>query len=469
MNSEINRTIENILDLRTGKTINATDFFKKSEAEIFKFRTKLEEDIQNGIKTYVCSLCKQHLKISGRKIPTPIYFFKHLKDSEECEIKTNGKLTREEVQRVKYNGAKESDLHYTLKHKIADALKLNQINKGEVVEINIEQVQKDKAVSKKWRKPDVMADFQGNNIALELQLSTTFLSVIVERYTFYRRNQKFILWIFNEFDTRENRRKFTQSDIFYNNNRNGFEFNKKTQKLSLLENDLVLNCHYQKPKIEDNQVVYEWCNKYIKLSDLTFDEKTYKVYYFNAEKIAKELREHLNMIRYSIILRKINQGLDVSELIDYFENNQLSDDERGYIRNLYKKNIEKLEYVVRYSKEEAVIWALILDKLKTRKKLEFIKEYSLRKAVIAILCLKTKKFIGFSYKRQIQISHNLLDKFPEYTTYYLRAIKKYRDNLGVDKNNKLRTKINKIISDNKIEQIKDDEILNIIFPELIKK
>ena len=59
-----------------------------------------------------------------------------------------------------------------------------------------------------WRKPDVKALYGDKFIAFEIQLSTTFLSVIVERREFYLKNNALIFWIFNEFDPKNT--KMTQ-------------------------------------------------------------------------------------------------------------------------------------------------------------------------------------------------------------------------------------------------------------------
>ena len=47
-------------------------------------------------------------------------------------------------------------------------------------------------------KPDVYAVIEGREYAFEIQLNTTFLSVIEEREAFYK-NDVSILWIFKHF------------------------------------------------------------------------------------------------------------------------------------------------------------------------------------------------------------------------------------------------------------------------------
>jgi hypothetical protein len=82
----------------------------------------------------------------------------------------------------------------------------------------------------------------------------------------------------------------------------------------------------------------------------------------------------------------------------------------------------------------------------------------------AICSLKSNKIIGYRFKKQIQIAHQLLPKHGKYLSYYKMAMKNY-PNIGFDKENKLRQKIEKFERDG-ISQIKNNTILEKIFPEL---
>lgn len=116
--SATKRTITEILDIENGEVIESADFFKLPENEIFLTRRRLERAIQKKDEPkLVCIYCKQLITIVGKPSGQgkKMKYFKHLKDSNECVYKTNGKLTKSEVLRIKYNGAKESVLHINLK------------------------------------------------------------------------------------------------------------------------------------------------------------------------------------------------------------------------------------------------------------------------------------------------------------------------------------------------------------------
>lgn len=294
----IKRTIEEVLDLKTGENVQSSTFFQQSEDLIFAARRKQEIAIQNEHETdkLVCYYCKQVIKIKGKPEGErkKVLYFAHLQDKDDCAIKTNGKLTRDEVQRIKYNGAKESDLHIKLKNQIAFLLEENQKTIKEVSDVKIEAVYKDLAISKEWKKPDIQCQYIDKKLVFELQLSTTFLSVVVQREEFYKAHKTFILWVFRQFDLEEDLQKFTQKDILYANNRNAFVITDPAIEKSNEMNNLILLCHYQVPKIENDKIVFNWENKLVSLSDLTFDSDNYKIYYFDSDKEYKKLEKQLS-------------------------------------------------------------------------------------------------------------------------------------------------------------------------------
>jgi hypothetical protein len=144
------RTINTILNLTWGNRIEVDELFEdqeKREAEIFQLRTKIEEQIQNNSIEYVCIYCKQPVVVRGRR-----NFTDHT-TQYECLIKTQSQLTEEQVRCIKYNGEKESKLHDTLKNLIGYYLQQDP----NVSNVKVDKVYKEKAISKDWRKPDVLA------------------------------------------------------------------------------------------------------------------------------------------------------------------------------------------------------------------------------------------------------------------------------------------------------------------------
>jgi competence CoiA-like predicted nuclease len=466
-----NRTIKSILDLKTGREILSDVFFQMGEDKIFQVRYEFETAIREKVPHFVCYYCKQPIKIRGQVDSKKIMHFAHLRDSEECPIKTGNKFTKEEILRIKYNGAKESDLHFELKNLIANCLEKNKEAKEGIENVEIEKVYKHKAIPKIWKKPDISSVYNSKNIVFELQLSTTFLSVINSRQEFYKQNRTFILWIFSSFETDDEKRKFTQSDIFFNNNFNGFEFNKEAIELSAKGDDLVLKCHYQKPFIERDYINTRWESEFVKLNQLLFDERNYKVYYFDYQSSKSQLEEELS-ISQSLLISEIINGdwYKISNLI--IDNYTISELERKKIIELYDNKIKPIDIIDRYDWRINIIWATVILKLRETTLIERItKDYHLKSIVFDILSLKLNKKIGYAFTKQIQIAHSVFQSRPEYIDLYLRAVKLYRPNLFTEEDNsgKLRKRIN-VADDKKPVQNNDNyDVLKIMFPELMKK
>ncbi|NBL00195.1 MAG: hypothetical protein EOM50_19730, partial [Erysipelotrichia bacterium] len=180
---ETKRTIDTIVDLETGSEIKADIFFSQPENLIFKARTELEKAIYLKKTKCVCKYCGQMIKISGRKTERGMArFFSHLRDSNDCDYKTTTGETKKEIDRGKYAKCNEGERHKRLKDEIAFFLKRTSV----VLDVKTENTIIGNHPITRWKRPDVSANFMGQEIIFELQLSTTFISVITERDLFYR-------------------------------------------------------------------------------------------------------------------------------------------------------------------------------------------------------------------------------------------------------------------------------------------
>lgn len=287
----LKRTIQEVLNKEDGKTIDADIFFNRSKNEIWKRRIELQEVIK-GIREpiFVCYYCSQNIKINGGTgLGKKILHFAHQKDIGYCILKTDTELTRQEINRAKYNGAKESPLHFETKNLIKKLIELN----NDFSNVHVEKVVKSNSNYLEWKRPDIKATYKNVDVVFEIQLSTTFLSVIVDRQHFYKENQTYILWVFKNFEIEEFKQRFTEKDVFYSNNRNAFVLDNEAINLSKQNNDLYLLCYYQKPKIENLKIDYDWCFKYVNFNQLTFDEVTFKVFYFDVSKEEETLNNEI--------------------------------------------------------------------------------------------------------------------------------------------------------------------------------
>ena len=279
------RTIDTVIDIENDEVINAEKFFSQPESVVFKMRTELEKAIYLHRPKYVCKYCGQMVKISGRKTERGLArFFSHLRDSDDCDYKTTTGRTRREINREKYARCNEGERHKFLKAEIAKYLEMT----NGVTDVRTENTVKGNHQILRWRRPDVIANYRGQEVVFELQLSTTFVSVIAERDLFYRLNKKHIIWVSN-FDEQGEYVDLTNmmiKDIYYNNRMNIFIFDLDAQKKSEELGELILKCNWLMPdgtwQYTNENTSDKLGGKYIRLSDLTFDN-TYKPYYVNAE------------------------------------------------------------------------------------------------------------------------------------------------------------------------------------------
>lgn len=291
--AENKRTIESVLDIQNGREIDAYSFFEKPEHEIFPYR-KLQEEAYQGISEpkFLCYYCKQIIKIRGGFADggkTQMHFA-HFKDSDECPIKTNNKLTREEIDAMKYNGAKESRDHIETKNKIGELLELNEKERKGVSEVIIDQILRSERITTLRRKPDVRCHYKKDRLVFEIQLSTTYISVIADRENFYKQEGAYLIWIFKHFHINPEEQTYTEKDIYYANYQNVFVLDEDAIALSIKEDDLVLHCYFNKYTRQGSQFVQTWENEFVTLSNLIFDDTSKKAFYYNPDLHYKELQ-----------------------------------------------------------------------------------------------------------------------------------------------------------------------------------
>lgn len=464
MNSE-KRTVNEVLNLETGEIIHADVFFNSSEQTIFDLRYKLEEAIQNQCPIYVCLFCKQIIKIRGGKTKNKsiIYHFGHIKDSEDCDIKTNTRYSREVIQKIKYNGAKESKEHIQLKEFIDKKLTSTPL----VNNVLMEKVVKDKKISRNWKKPDIQFQYSAQKCVIELQLSTTFLDVIVSRQHFYRENGTYIIWVFSQFDTDQFNQKFTQKDVFYSNNMNAFVIDKEAIKESSLHNELRLKCYYQEIYFEYGRIKKEWKKKLIKLSELTFDKSDYSVFFYNSAFEYSKSKQELEKYKY-------NEKSDIQIILNSDSENRkqliFNAFDEGFRANDFDK--EFLEKSLKFELDpdviEDIVFAIIFVKAQNEYHI-YEKIPLVRNTLYTLISIKLGRVVGFKFPKLISVIHNEFYHRKKYYELIMKALKKYNrfsSILAQDQNGSLRKKINDISTANIEQEKKFDEVFKTILPEL---
>ena len=291
-------TINEVFDFVTGKYIKTEDIFKKfddfSEDEKLLKKAELRSKLEDARKGYTkqaiygCWYC--HALVILRAINKRNKRKQHFKaeHSKECKIKSLNSLSHEQILRIKFNGQQEGYEHIRLKNIIADLLQLNKDNKHEVKDIIVDKrrhLSTDEQ-SKEWRKPDIFTTLHINdkplNLAIELQLATTFIEVVKERQHFYKRDNSYVIWVFKDFSTNIDELKMMFIDVFVANTKNAFIINQETIIESEKRGELVLSCYYRKYTRVGLEISCDWGNDLITLSELTYTDD-FRVFFHDAD------------------------------------------------------------------------------------------------------------------------------------------------------------------------------------------
>lgn len=287
-------TLKEVFSPSDGRIYFVRDILERSQKELFEMRRKLRPSV--GELTMLCSTCYQPVILAGRLDQS--FYFRHIKDSDDCPIKTTSHLSFDEINAMKYNGQKEGPLHRVNKRLIAKLLESDPTFSYVEVEKTFRE-ENITGIAKKWRRPDVSAinTKLGVRVAFELQVSTTFIDIIIAREEFYKNNAAFILWIFLNFEEK----KFTELDIFYANKSNAFIFDDEAKAASLVAEKLLLKCYYHEYYAEELQdtatISAQVVIKLVSLDDLTYNKDTGKLYFFDSDLSEKNAQNKATTIK----------------------------------------------------------------------------------------------------------------------------------------------------------------------------
>ena len=169
------RKIQSIRALSTGEVLVADELLESlDEPAIFELRRKLKIDYRNNLSNIVCEICNSPLYLAGNVKQE--HYFKHWKELGDCPIKTKSKYSQRDIDRMRYNGVKESKPHIEIKEHLFAHLS----SSNECRDVKKEAVLKSTDISRWWKKPDISFEYNSKRAVIEIQLSTTYLDVIVE-------------------------------------------------------------------------------------------------------------------------------------------------------------------------------------------------------------------------------------------------------------------------------------------------
>ena len=268
--------IPEVLDLELGTYRTLSDVVGIDYDAAMQTRHRIKDAQLSGRPLYACAECCVPVTLLMHPESRRLYF-KHTLEDGRCSAVTRGAYDHDEINARKYNGAKESRLHLSMKRHLTNSL----LADTRFSDIHVER-RWNGPVTGVWRKPDVQAVYSGADglsvrVAFEIQLSTTYLDIIVERRRFYLEQGGLLFWIFAEFN--ESGRKLTQDDVFYNNNQNAFIVNEATSTESVELTSFQLECIWAEPSTQGAAPLLKRAT--VPFEKLVLNREKQQAYYFD--------------------------------------------------------------------------------------------------------------------------------------------------------------------------------------------
>lgn len=272
--------VEEIILSGSGEAEPSNKLLAGDRREWSELRTAHEDAFLAGEPIARCAACHQPVK--PRMSKDQRRFFWHFRKNSQCPYQGKTGPSQRVLDAMRYNGQKEGSEHRRIKGLLVDSLKADQSFNGD--KIAVERRWWGVTDEGKWRKPDISAERQGVRVAFEVQLSSTYLSVMRERHMFYLQNGGLLFWIFREVQTTMQRQM--QDDIFYWNNSNLFVVDDETRRLSVEQEELILRCHYLLPQLKGPE---QWQERLVRFGELTLDLAQQRVFFFDNAKARQEI------------------------------------------------------------------------------------------------------------------------------------------------------------------------------------
>lgn len=218
MKGRLQRTLKRAVRLQDMAVITSDNLLQIDADGYQEIRRSATRARNDGLAAFVCDHCGFPV-YAPREPNTRLPFWRHHKGApRSCPWWTGEPGSTDEVSASQFQGAQESPLHLRVKNVVAELLNADPLTEpGSVV------VDEYVVCGESRRRPDVRATYDGKPIAIEIQLATTQIPIIVAREDFYRREGRHLIWLTWNFVPVERAHLLTAfEDIFYSHNKNLF-------------------------------------------------------------------------------------------------------------------------------------------------------------------------------------------------------------------------------------------------------
>ncbi len=250
--------------LRTGRLLDAKRLIGSFDyAAAIRLRGVLKNAASRGRPRLVCPMCGVTLFLASSMRKN--FYLRHRSEDGSCPAVTHSGLTEAEMRAMKYRGAQESDAHLRTKELLVRSLAADP----GFSDVRVEATWRASEGLIGLRRPDVSARRGDLRTAFEVQLSTTFLDVVLGRKRFYRDDGAALVWVLPSFDPTY--RRMTTDDILFGNNSNIIVVDEATVAASIAASQLIVRVWHRQPRIEGEHIVDDWVERLVAWSDLLID------------------------------------------------------------------------------------------------------------------------------------------------------------------------------------------------------
>jgi len=376
-----NPEITEVMETETGEHQPVAQVIGSDYAEAVKTRLQVRAAMHAEEPLYRCSKCFVPVYLCRHPLSTKFYF-KHREENGNCPAITRGELSQRDIDALKYNGAKESRLHRKMKDWIEACLHAD----GRFSDIEKEPTWKG-PITGDIRRPDVRARYNGIPIAFEIQLSTTYLDVIVGRRQFYLQEGGLLFWIFAMFDAEH--RRMTEDDVFYNNNQNAFVVDSKTVEASLSSHTFMLECVWAMPTPQGG--TSSLFRKMAPFHELTLDLPNQRAFYYDFDGKRSELEQSAET-ECQAIRRELDEWWGRPE---------------------------------RYAQDSRADWRRFALRLRKQHVQAPFELGGLESFLTCLYSAKHGKPHGRRHKKLVEIAHRVVGAYPRHLIWFMHAVRTY--------------------------------------------
>jgi len=431
--------IEEVLDVESNEIVPSGHFLQHNPRIISELRVELRHAARRGKPRVLCPLCHTSVVPSSSKLGN--HFFKHYSkaDARSCPYNNLKTLSRKQQDALRYNGLKEGARHKRMKDLVVKSLQNDPLfDQGR---IDRERRWKGTQNPQSWRQPDVRAWKGELSIAFEIQLSSTYIDVIVDRREFYLAEGGLLFWLFE--NAREINPRQYQEDIFYNNNDNLFIVDEETCELSKERSAFMLRCRYLVPENVDGKIQERWEERIVSFHDLVVDTGKQIAFYYDTRSALDKAKEEAKQQNDEQLRRRF-EAFWLGKKVQHVA---AADIEYLYLRQqLAERGIRVPE---KYTENHFTALLNIL--------------YS----------GKHGSCVGYSYEKFVQVAHIAHDKYPGYLRYFTAIVqhhdtrKRLLEEDATGKWKERRKKIWEMIRDNDpyvAPNIEHGQLVSLLFP-----